>query len=275
MAEVKSLNPALGAEIVGVDLSQPLDDETRQLVTDAFHDHVVLLFRHQDLDAAAHMRFTEYFGEVKPHPLRTRRNVDGYPGVLILENQPGKRGARNDYWHSDISHSKEPPLGSILHARIVPEGRGDTMFCNMYTAWESLSEGMRTSLENLKAYHSGAPTQARAQEENTDALEIPDVLPPRLHPIARTHPATGRKALFINPHFTTHIEDMTEEESKPILDFLYEHATRHENIYRHRWQVGDVLMWDNRAAMHYAVRDYTEDDRRLMYRTTAAGDVPR
>jgi taurine dioxygenase len=274
MLDITPLNGALGAQISNIDLSRPLAEETASAIRRAFADHVVLLFRAQHLDAANQVAFTELFGKVEPHPLRTRRTVDGYPGVLILENQPDKPGARNDYWHSDISHAERPPLASVLHAGIVPQGKGDTMFCNMYRAWEDLSEGMRRMLDGMRAAHSGAATQRRNNLEVNDGIEISSVPPPRLHPVARTHPDTGRKALFVNPHFVTHFEAMTEEESKPLLDFLTGHATRPENVYRHTWQEGDVLMWDNRATMHYAVRDYSPHDRRLMYRTTAAGEVP-
>lgn len=274
MLQITSLNGALGAQVDNVDLSRPLSQDVAAAIKTAFADYQVLLFREQNLDAAAQVSFTERFGKVEPHPLRTRRTVDGYPGVLVLENQPGKPGARNDYWHSDISHSERPPLGSVLHARIVPKGKGDTMFCNMYRAWNELSEGMRRMLDGMRAWHSGAATQRRNNLEVNDGNKISSLPQPRLHPVARTHPDTGRKALFVNPHFVTHFEDMTELESKPLLDFLTAQATRPENFYRHGWQEGDVLMWDNRVTMHYAVRDYGPDDRRLMYRTTAAGEIP-
>ena len=274
MLEVQPLNGALGAEIRNIDLSQPLGDDLARQLRAAFGDNIVLLFRGQNLDAAAQIAFTEIFGKVEPHPLRTRRTVDGYPGVLILENQPDKPGARNDYWHSDISHAERPPLGTVLHAKTVPPGKGDTMFCNMYRAWDELSSGMRRVLAGARAWHSAAATQKRNNLENNDGNEIKSVPEPRLHPVMRTLPDTGRKALFVNPHFTTHFEDMTEAESKPILDYLVAHATRPENTYRHAWQEGDVLMWDNRAAMHYAVRDYAPEDRRLMHRSTAAGEAP-
>ncbi len=144
----------------------------------------------------------------------------------------------------------------------------------MYRAWDDLSEGMRNMLDGKRAWHSAAATQRRNNLENNDGNEIKSVPDPRLHPVARRHPETGRKALFVNPHFVTHFEGMTEEESKPILDYLMAQATRPENIYRHSWQDGDVVMWDNSVTMHYAVRDYTPEDRRLMHRTTAAGEVP-
>lgn len=272
--QVTPVNGALGARVEGIDLSKDLDAGTVAALKKAFGEHLLLVFHDQDLDAAQHMRFTEHFGAVEPHPLRTRRTVEGFPGVLILENQPDKPGARNDYWHSDISHSERPPMATLLHSKEVPEGKGDTMFCNMYSAWDDLSDGMRAMLEGKRAWHSGAATQRRNNLEHNDGHEIRKVPDPRLHPVARTHPDTGRKALFVNPHFVTHFEDMTEEESKPILDYVIAQATRPENIYRHRWKPGDVVMWDNRVTMHYAVRDYQPEDRRLMHRTTAAGEVP-
>lgn len=274
MLNTTPLNGSLGVQINDIDLSNPVAQDTAKEIKQAFNDHAVLVFRGQHLDAAAQSTFTEIFGKVEPHPLRTRRTVDGFPGVLILENQPDKPGARNDYWHSDISHAERPPLSSVLHARVVPKGKGDTMICNMYRAWDELSPGMQRMLDGMRAWHSGAATQQRNNLEHNDGHEIKAVPKPRLHPVVRTNPDNGRKALFVNPHFTTHFEDMTEAESKPLLDYLVAHSTQPEAIYRHQWQEGDVLMWDNRATMHYAVRDYTPQDKRLMYRTTAAGDVP-
>lgn len=274
MLEYSPINGSLGARVRGLDLAQPLGDDVVASLKELFYRHLVLVFSEQDLEAAAHVSFTEHFGRVEPHPLRTRRTVEGFPGVLILENQPDKPGARNDYWHSDISHSERPPMATVLHAKVVPRGKGDTMFCNMYQAWDDLSAGMRSMLEGKRAWHSGAATKRRNNQENNDGHEIKAVPDPRLHPVARTHPETGRKALFVNPHFVTHLEDMTPEESKPILDFLYAQATRPENIYRHGWQAGDVVMWDNRVTMHYAVRDYEPEDKRYMHRTTAAGEAP-
>ena len=272
--ELRALCGGLGMEVVGVDLAAALDEATAGAVRRALFENCALLFRGQDVPPDAQVRFTELFGAAEPHPLNTRPTVEGMPQVLMLQNRPGKRGARNDYWHSDISHAARPPSVSMLHAREIPAGRGDTLICNMYAAWDQLSDGMRDMLSGLRALHSGEATLKRSTEEGTDALPIAKVPPPSLHPVARTHPETGRKALFVNPHFTIGFEDMSREESRPLLDFLARHATRPENVYRHRWQVGDVLMWDNRCTMHYAVRDYDESMPRLMHRTTAAGEAP-
>lgn len=257
-----------------MDLSQPLDAAGIDFIRDAFLEHIVLTFRDQSLPPAAQITFTEHFGPVEPHPLASRRGLPDFPQLMVLENRPGKPGARNDFWHSDISHAECPPAVSLLHALEVPEGRGDTMFCNMYNAYEELSCGMQRLLENMTALHSGEATARRNREETTDALPIAHVPEPVTHPVVRTHPETGRKTIFVNPFFTVRFSDMSAEESEPILGYLHELATRPENIYRHRWRKGDVLMWDNRCAMHYAVRDYDESMPRYLHRTTAGGDRP-
>lgn len=272
--QTQRLVGALGARIDGVDLSANIDEQRAQQLRDALHEHLVLVFPRQQLSPEHQLTFTRAFGPAEPHPLRTRRSVEGFPEVLMLENRPGQRGARNDYWHSDISHAERPPLASCLHAITVPEGRGDTMFCNMYRALESLSPGLRRMLDGRRAEHSGMATLRRNNEESSDGLRIENVPPPRCHPIVRSVPPSGRKALYVNPHFTTCLEGMSVDESRPILQTLTEAATRPENIYRHRWSPGDVVIWDNSATMHYAVRDYDESMPRLMHRTTAGGERP-
>ena len=273
--KISRLSGALGAEVRGVDLAR-LDEAASLAIRDAFHEHLVLVFPDQDLSPGDQVAFTELFGAVEPHPLRTRRTVDGHPAVLIIENRRGRPGARNDYWHSDISHAERPPAVTVLHARLVTDGRGDTMFCNMYRAFDALSEELRETSRGRSALHSGMATYTRSLEHNdARAIDRGEVKPPRAHPVVCTHPETGRPMLFVNPHFTIRFEDMTEEESRPLLDTLYAAATRPENVYRHRWRVGDVVMWDNRCAMHNAVMDYAEDMERLLHRTTAAGAAPR
>lgn len=271
---VRRLGGALGAEVTGVDLSQPLGDNLFAAIKQAFLEHLVVVFPEQDLSPAAQVAFTARLGPVEAHPLGTRPAVEGQPEVLILENKAGKRGLRNDFWHSDITYAERPPLGSALYALTVTEGLGDTMFCNMYAAYEELSAGMRHMLDGLAALHSGA----RLIERNTAAgvgdqlatTESPEVA----HPAVRTHPDTGRKALYINPYYTTRFADMDEDESQPLIDFLSARATRPENVYRHHWRPRDVVLWDNRCTMHYAVYDYDDTQPRKMHRTTAAGNRP-
>ena len=265
---------ALGAEISGVDLSLDEAGGALEDIRKAFLDHHVLLFRNQDLTPARQVAFTSCFGVVEPHPLRSRRGAEGHPEVLVLENRPGKFGARNDIWHSDLSFCEQPASVSLLHALTVEPGRGDTMFCNMVRAWERLSSGMRKMLAPAFAMHGAENLVQRNSRQGTDALPIADCPPPVRHPVMRTHPESGRKALFVNPRFTSCFEGMTPEESAPLLNWLYDAATQHHNVYRHRWRRGDVLMWDNRAVMHYAVVDYDDTVPRLMHRTTASGDRP-
>lgn len=272
--EVTKLTQALGAEVRGVDLAD-LDEAASASIVSAYHEHLVLVFPGQKLPAPAQVAFTELFGPVEPHPLKTRATVDGHPEVLIIENRTGQPGARNDYWHSDISHAERPPSASVLHARTIPAGRGDTMFCNMYHAYEALSDGLKARLRETNAMHSGLATYTRSLERNdARAIDPAEVKPPRAHPVIRTHPETGRPALFVNPHFTLGFENMTEAESQPLMDMLTARATRQENIYRHRWTPGDVVIWDNRCTMHFAINDYSEEMSRQLHRTTAGGDVP-
>lgn len=273
---VERLGPALGAAVSGVDLNAPVDAATFAAIKDAFHEHLVLLFRDQWLTPAAQVAFTERFGPVEGHPLKSRRALDEASGVHVLENLPGHRGGRNDWWHSDISFGAIPPALSILHARAIPEGgKGDTLFCNMYAAYASLSPGLRQVLDGLTAVHDARKLIARNELVENDEQPIALRLPPAEHPAVRTHPETGRRALYVNDYFTLRFGDMTEAESRPLLEFLIAHATRPENVYRHRWRKGDVIMWDNRCTMHYALYDYGPSEVRVMHRTTAAGDRPR
>lgn len=265
---------ALGAEITGVDLSQPLDDALFAEIQAAYHEYIVLVFPEQDWTPAQQVAFTARFGPVEEHPLRSRPGLAEHPEVLVLLNKPGTRGARNDIWHSDISFSETPPLGSVLHALQVPEGHGDTMFCNMVKAYAALSPALQAMLRPLKALHSAAGLAARNNAGDNNASPIASVPEPIEHPVVRTHPGNGCLALYVNPWFTERFAGMTVAESRPLLDYLAAEATRPENVYRHRWRRHDVVMWDNRAAMHYAVRDYDEHQVRILHRTTAVGDRP-
>ena len=268
------LTPALGAEVHGVDLAGEIDAQTFETIRQALLDHLVLVFKGQDMTQQRQVDFTKNFGAVEPHPLNPRACTSDLPELLVLENQPGQRGARNDFWHSDISCADKPPAISFLHAKIVPEGRGDTMFCNMNAAWEGLSDGMKQMLDEMTAEHSGGAILARNQAADTDGNTDMVVPPPSSHPVVRRHPESGRRALFVNNFFTTNFTGMTAEESRPLLALIEQRATAPENVYRHRWQVGDAVMWDNRCTMHYAVYDYDEAAPRRMHRTTVAGDRP-
>ncbi len=265
----------LGAEVDGVDLAGTLDEELVGEIKSAFHEHLVLVFPKQTIAPADQVAFTRLFGPVEGHPLSPRKGVAGYPEVLVFENKPGTPGSRNDFWHSDISFAETPPAVSVLYGSTITPGCGDTMFCNMYRAYEELSEGMQRMLDRLTALHTSEALIERNRDAKSDGLPIADIPPPVRHPVVRTHADTNRKALYVNPYFTSQFKEMTSEESWPLLEYLYERATRPENVYRHRWRQGDLLMWDNRCAMHYAVYDYDDSQPRLMHRTTAGGDRPR
>ncbi len=271
---VTPLTDAIGAEVSGVDLAGEIDADTFALIHQACLDHLVLVFHGQDIPPAAQVAFTERFGAVEPHPLKSRAGHPDYDGLLVLENAPERRGARNDFWHSDITCADRPPSLSVLHALTVPEGKGDTMFCNMYRAWDGLPDDLKTRLDGQTAEHSGEAIRSRNNADATDGNQDIDVPPPEVHPVARRHPETGRRALFTNRFFTTKFTGLTEEESATLLEDLEKRATVPDNVYRHRWQAGDVLIWDNRCTMPYAVYDYGETEPRRLHRTTAAGDRP-
>jgi taurine dioxygenase len=272
--ELNPLCGALGAEVHGVDLSEDLDSVTLNSIKESFHENIVLLFRKQSLTPEQHVDFTSFFGPVEAHPLGSREGAQAQPEILVLENRADTPAPRNDFWHSDISFAKCPPLGSVLHALEVPgEGLGDTLFCNMYKVFEELSPGLQKTLEGLRALHSAEALVRRNNANDNNAKPITSVPGMVSHPVVRTHPETGRKALYVNPYYTESFEGWTPAESRLLLEWLTKLATRQENIYRHRWRQGDLLMWDNRCAMHYAVYDYGSKPR-LFHRATAAGDRP-
>ncbi len=270
MIEIRPFHAALGAEISGVSLGR-LDEADFERVQAAFLEHLTLVFRGQEITPAQQVAFTERFGPARPHPLGTRAHREGFPQVLVLENRPGRAGARNDFWHSDISFAVEPPKASILYALRVTEGVGDTLFANMYAAYDRLPEDMKARLEGLSAFHSSEKLAARAEQAaGSDARPIDSIPQPAQHPVVRRHPQTGRSALYVNPYFTTRFAGMSREESRPLIDELTARATVETNLYRHRWRAGDVVTWDNRCVMHYAEYDYDDGRPRLMNRTTAA-----
>jgi taurine dioxygenase len=271
---VTKLCAAAGAEIGGVDLSQPIDAETEAEIRRAFLENCVIAFRGQDLSPERQMAFTRIFGKVEQHPLYRGNQIEGFPEILVLEHKAGQYiNGKNDIWHSDITFSETPPLGSVLHCRAVWEGYADTMFANQYLAFERLSEPLRRLFDGMKAEYDAVLLRKlnNAQDYNTPMGEIP---PPVTHPVVRTHPETKRKALFVNCAYTTRLLGVSEEESQRLLDLLYAHCIRPEFVYRHRWRVGDVVMFDNRCLLHYVVQDHPFEMHRRMHRTTAAGDRP-
>jgi len=262
---VKRLTGAIGAEVLGANLNHPLDERTFAAIHQAFLDHCMLVFRGQFLDPAAQTAFADRWGKAFHAPYLKQLEIPHHPEVLAQNNLGKANSYTTEVWHSDQSFLSAPPAHSILAAQVLPEAGGDTMFANQYLAYETLSEGMKHILQELRARHRGAKLALVTASE--------DSAPPQSHPIVRTHPETGRKGLYVNRLYTYGIEGLTEAESRGLLDFLFEQNCRPEFTYRHQWTPGDVIMWDNRCALHYAVHDYGEAPR-VMHRITVAGDIP-
>ncbi len=277
--KVRRLSPACGAEVTGISLTEPLDPAQVAALHCALGENGILLFRNVDLTPEQHVAFSRQFGELEAHVIGDFA-LPGRPEIFVVSNvkEEGKlKGAvyAGQYWHTDLSYMNRPSMGSLLLCREMPEIGGDTMFANMYLAWDTLSETMRGFLEGLSAVHDYSHAYdtyfAHLKERPPLTPEARAKTPPVEHPMVRVHPTTGRKALYVNPGFTKGIVGMPKEESQPLLDFLFRHSTRQEFIYRHKWQVGDMIFWDNRCVMHYALADYDFSVRRHMHRTTIAG----
>lgn len=276
--EVKRLAGTCGAEIGGVDLSKDIDDDTFGEIERAFHENLVIFFRGQELTEDQHKAFGRRFGELNIHPRYVP--LDGHPEIFPIRKDPEHTKIVGGSWHQDLTHLVEPPLGSILYALDVPPVGGDTLFANQYAAYDSLSEGMQEMLDGLVAVHDNriqAPKAAGARNakmtsklrDDPDEAEEPE----SEHPVVRTHPATGRKALFVNRPRTHRFKGMTEAESRPLLEFLFDHSHRPEFTCRFRWQKGSIAFWDNRCLMHKALNDYP-GHRRYMNRVTVNGTRP-
>jgi taurine dioxygenase len=279
--EIRAFDAPLGAEIIGLDLGAPLADDDFARIHRAHLDHHVLVFRDQRITPAQHVEFSRRFGPLQQHVLH-QFALTGHPDVLIVSNvvengKPIGLGDAGHFWHSDLSYKEKPSLGSLLHAQELPSEGGDTLFANMHLAWDSLPAHLRTAVEGLRAEHTYlaryAELQARSPwRPNLSAEQIAQVKPV-VHPVVRTHPETGRKALFVSEHFTTRIVDLPDDESRALLDELFAHSVRAEHVYRHVWREHDLVFWDNRSLMHLAAG--TPDHlRRKLYRTTIEGDAP-
>ena len=283
---IKPLSAALGAEITGVDLSQPVDDRTGDQILEAFYQHQLLLFSEQTLTPEQHIAFSRSFGELEIH-VCGQYLLPEYPEILLLTNERDQEGQRlsiadgGSGWHSDLSYMKRPSLGSLLHAVRVPKTGGDTEWASLYSAYGTLPEATRKRIEGLKAIHQFdqrsnprlPPPDLRNRDEHSEELRA--LTPDIEHPIVRTHPVTGRKSLFVSLRFTIGIADMEEAEEKELLDELLAHQEQPEFTYRHKWEQGDLMMWDNRCTNHRACSGVVELPQvRRLHRTTVMGDVP-
>ena len=297
MITVTKIGKHLGAEISGVDLSKPLDDDTFAQVAKAFFDNEVAFFRNQRLTPQQQIDFTRRFGVLEQH-VRKESRLGGFPEILIISNivdENGRAIGSQDagrFWHSDLSYKREPSMLSALYALEIPmkngTALGDTSFASTTAAYDALPDAKKRRLETLKNVHSYRYYRAknldaqkeeqarggRVVEEHVLTEEQLQSVPDIAMPVVRTHPVTGRKGLFVNEAHTSHIDGMPREESEALLNELYRHIVQPEFIYTHHWRPGDLLMWDNASVQHKATFDYDLPLRRLMHRTTVRGSAP-
>ncbi len=272
--EVRPIAGAIGAELLGIDLARDLSDATVRAVRQALLEHLVIFFREQDLPPARFLAFARRFGEPVEYPFI--KGIDGFPEIIEVAKLEHERVNFGGVWHSDTTYLARPPMGSMLVAREVPARGGDTLFANQYLAWDALSDGMKALLAKLRGVSSSAKadvTRTREDRVRSDGTAKAREPLEAVHPAVRTHPETGRKALYVNVAHTTRFEGMTEAESAPILGYLFRHQTRPEFTCRFRWTEGAVAFWDNRCAQHDPINDY-HGYRRVMHRITLAGDTP-
>ena len=266
--QVDKLTPHAGAEIRGVDLSQPLDEPTFKEIHAALIDNGVIFFRDQHLTPEQQKAFGRLFGELHMHPAAPRELAD-HPEILVIHADEKSKHVAGENWHSDVSCDLEPPMGSILYMHELPPVGGDTLFASMYAAYEALSEPMKRFLEPLTAMHEGEHVyRGRYGVDDTGKT-----FPKAEHPVVRTHPVSGRKALYVNSGFTTRIVQLERPESDALLQFLYRHVETPEFHCRFRWQVNSIAFWDNRCMQHHAMWDYYPQ-RRHGHRVTIRGDKP-
>ncbi len=276
--EIEPLSTAIGAEISNVDLSRDLSDATIGEIRRALLDHCVVFFRDQDLSVEAHKRLARCFGEIFVHPNFNTGDHD--PEVVTIVRKPGDTRIVGEEWHTDTTMMAEPPMGALLYALEVPPVGGDTLFANQYMAYERLSDGMKRMVDGLKCWHTdrkvaGPNSPAALAKRSTKVRDDDDWRETRnLHAVVRTHPETGRKCLFVNHSYSVCFEDMTEDESRPLLDWLMEWGHRPEFTCRFRWRPGSVAFWDNRCVKHLALHD-VHDHQRIMRRIQIAGDRPQ
>jgi taurine dioxygenase len=276
--EIEPLSTAIGAEISNVDLSRDLSDAAIGEIRRALLDHCVVFFRDQDLSVEAHKRLARCFGEIFVHPNFNTGDHD--PEVVTIVRKPGDTRIVGEEWHTDTTMMAEPPMGALLYALEVPPVGGDTLFANQYMAYERLSDGMKRMVDGLKCWHTdrkvaGPNSPAALAKRSTKVRDDDDWRETRnLHPVVRTHPETGRKCLFVNHSYSVCFEDMTEDESRPLLDWLMESGHRPEFTCRFRWRPGSVAFWDNRCVKHLALHD-VHDHQRVMRRIQIAGDRPQ
>lgn len=275
MLTIDRISGALGAEISGVDLSHSLDEGTVGLVRQALLDHMVIFFRDQNLSPEQYLSFAGQFGQAMEYPFV--RDLDGHPFITPVIKLATDTINFGGVWHSDTAYLQEPPMGTLLLAREVPDHGGDTLFANMVLAYERLSDGLKRTLDPLHVVNSSAKaavalTRGPQAEDESGAREGKDF--EAVHPVVRTHPETGARSLFVNLAHSIRFEDMTQAESAPLLEYLFRHQVRPEFTCRFRWRPGSIAFWDNRCTLHLPINDYYGLDR-VMHRITLAGERPQ
>ena len=271
--KVQRIAGALGAQITGVDLRRLEDAEIEEMRA-AWLEHLVVFFREQALSPAEYMAFAKRIGRPIEYPFV--KGIAGFPEIIEVKKLEHEKVNFGGIWHSDTAYLEVPPMASMLLAREVPPRGGDTLFANMYQAYETLSEGMKRLIAPLVAVNASAKadvTRTREDRVKTDGADVKKEYVAE-HPVVRTHPETGRKALYVNVAHTVRLKGMTEEESAPLLNYLFQHQVRPEYTCRFAWRVGSIALWDNRCAQHNPVNDY-HGYRRVMHRITLAGDRPK
>jgi taurine dioxygenase len=266
---VDKLTPIIGAEIGGLDLAQPLGNRTFEEIHRALAENLVIFFRDQHITDEQHLDFGRRFGKLHIHPAAPHE--PGHPELMIIHADKDSPRANGEVWHSDVSCDEKPPMGSILYIRTCPPRGGDTLFASMYAAYEALSDRMKRYLEGLTAIHDGEDLY-RGTYANFGIADKPSY-PRAEHPVIRTHPVTGRKALYVNRGFTRRIVGLARDESSAILQYLWDHAENPLFQCRFRWSESCIAFWDNRCAQHRAMWDYWPHTR-SGHRVTVAGDRP-
>ena len=270
--EIIPTSGALGAELHGINLAQPLTRDTAQEIRGALAEHGVIFFRDQNITPEQHIAFAESLAPVNIN--RFFKNADGYAQISEVRKEPDQDKNIGGAWHTDHSYDLVPALGSILLAREVPPRGGDTLFASMWQAYDALSAGLKKTLEGLRAVHSSrhvfGPEARRMRQMGDRLVNAEQATQDAIHPAVICHPENGRKVLYVNRTFTTHFEGWSVEDSKPLLEYLYTHGARAEFQTRFQWKPGSIAIWDNRSTWHLAVNDY-HGERRLMHRITLEG----
>lgn len=272
--QVKTISGALGAEIHGVDLAR-IDEEIFAEIHHAFMENLVIFFRDQTITPDQQVAFSARFAPIGYYPFL--KGLPDHPAVIEVRKEPEDELNFGGVWHTDTAYLAKPPMGSVLYAKEVPKNGGDTMFANLYLAYETLSDPMKAMLDGRKAVNSsrkGDAAAGRQKSVDENPKDASDVQTESTHPALRTHPETGRKALYVNRGHTVCFEGATPEESAPILEYLFEHQIRPEFTCRFQWAPGSIAIWDNRCALHYPLNDY-HGQRRVMHRVTMEGDTPK